>query len=139
MRVEMPFEGRFLVPYFGTPRFRVEPFSLLTHCCLYSKLELSDYSDSRVSVTRLLVYFPGLLGVSFASQVCGCVGHLIIFKQRKYSEDGDEASQEHKELSLAKWVVIIPGTNVNKNLEHIYQLVNELEISITCRNRERLT
>ena len=114
MRVEMPFGERFLVPYFNTPSFRVEPFSTLTNCCLYLKLELSDHSDSRVSVVRLLVCYPGLLGVSFATQVCCCVGHLIIFKQRKYSEDCDETSKEHKELSVAKWVVIIPGTNVNK-------------------------
>lgn len=117
MRVETPFgEERFLVTYFSAPSFRVEPFSTLTsfHCCLHMKLELSDRSDFRVSVTRLLVCYPGLMGVSFASQVCGCVGHLIIFKQRQYSEDDDETSQEHKELSLAKWVVITPGTYVNK-------------------------
>ena len=76
-----------------------------------------------MSVTRLLVCYPGLLGVGCASHVCGCVGHLIIFKQRQYSEDGDETSRDHKELSLVKWVVIIPGTNVNKTITAYYLLV----------------
>ena len=81
--------------------------------------------------------YPGLLGVSCASRVCGSVGHLIIFKQRQDSKDGDETNQEHKELPLVKWVVIIPGTNVNK-LGTSLQLVYELKISVTRRNRERI-
>ena len=85
-------------------------------------------------MTRLLVCYPGLLGVSCASRVCGSVGHLIIFQQR---QDGDETNQEHKELPLVKWVVIIPGTNVNK-LGTSLRLVYELKISVTHRNRERI-
>ena len=69
--------------------------------------------------------------------MCGSVGHLIIFKQGQDSENGDETSQEHKELPLVKWVVIIPGINVNK-LGTSLELVYELKISITHRNRERI-
>ena len=88
-------------------------------------------------MTRLLVCYPGLLGVSCASRVCGSVGHLIIFKQRQDPEDVDETIQEHKELPLVKWVVIIPGTNVNK-LGTYLQLVSELKISVRHRNGERI-
>ena len=69
--------------------------------------------------------------------MCGSVGHLIIFKQRQDSEDGDETSQEYKDLLLVKWVVIIPGTNVNKPGTYL-QLVYELKISVRYRNRERI-
>ena len=69
--------------------------------------------------------------------MCGSVGHLIIFKQRQDSKDGDETNQEHKELPLVKCVVIIPGTNVNK-LGTSLQLVYELKISVTHGNRERI-
>ena len=69
--------------------------------------------------------------------MCGSVGHLIIFKQRQDSENGDETSQEHRELPLVKWAVIIPGTYVN-NLGSSLQLVYELKISVTHRNRDRI-
>ena len=95
------------------------------------QLELSDHSDSRVSVSRLVVCHPELL----CSHVCGCVGHLIIFRQIHYSEDGDETSRDHKELSLVKWVVMIPGTNVYK--PGTYFSIT-LEIAITHRNQKRL-
>lgn len=116
MRVEIPWPEWFLANYTSALSFRVEPLSTFTNflCCFYMWLELSDYGDCSVSVTRLPVCYPDLLGVSCESHVCGCVGRLVIFKERQYSENGDEKSRDHEEISFVKWIVIIPGTNFNK-------------------------
>ncbi|KAL9953442.1 hypothetical protein ACROYT_G040863 [Oculina patagonica] len=70
---------------------------------------------SRVSVKRLLVCYPGLVSHSCASHLCGSVGHLIIFKQSQYSEDGDtKLSQEYKGSSLEKWIVVVPELHISR-------------------------
>jgi len=74
-----------------------------------------DYSDCSVSVTRLPVCYPDLLGVGRTSHAYGCVGRLIIFKEQQYSEDGDETSRDHQELSFVKWIVILPELRISSS------------------------
>ena len=78
---------------------------------------ISADGDSCVSVNRLPVCYPDLLSHNCSSQLCGSIGHLIIFKE-SHSEDRDQTKPNQEcgeDGTLLKWVVVVPGKKKKKN------------------------
>ena len=63
-----------------------------------------------MSVDHLSVCYPDLLSHHCLSQLCGSIGHLIIFKQNYYKgRDQTTSIQDQEHSTLVKWAVIVPG------------------------------
>ena len=64
-----------------------------------------------MTVNRLRVCYPDLLGHACSTKLCGSIGHMIIFKQSP-SEDPQHrtAGQECDDSTPSNWIVIVPGT-----------------------------
>ena len=86
---------------------RITPISLFL---ILSTCRMSDHGDSHVSVNHLSVCYPDLLSHRCSSQLCGSIGHLIVFKQNHYKgRDQTKSMQDQEDSTLVKWVVIVPG------------------------------
>ena len=94
---------RWMYPPSGRPR-SISLFLILSTC------RMSDHGDSHVSVNHLSVCYPDLLSHRCSSQLCGSIGHLIVFKQNHYKgRDQTKSMQDQEDSALVKWVVIVPG------------------------------
>ena len=73
---------------------------------------ISDQGNFKVTMKRLALRYPDLLGQSSKSQLCGSIGSLIIFKDSQFADGGDfpEADREREDSWSVKWVVLVPGT-----------------------------
>ena len=73
---------------------------------------ISDQGNFKVTMKRLALCYPDLLGQSSKSQLCGSIGSLIIFKESQFADccDFPEADGECVDPWSVKWVVVVPGT-----------------------------
>lgn len=73
---------------------------------------ISDQGNFKVTMKRLALCYPDVLGQSSKSQLCGSIGSLIIFKESQFANccDFPEADRECVGPWSVKWVVVVPGT-----------------------------